>query len=170
MTFEEISNVVLEWTVRGAGLLWLVGAVMLFRQIRAEMALDGMTARLERRAREVEAEVRAKGDPPPIPNPTEAWTDRDDRARRGWIAAQAVVLAATAIAMLILHSLAAGMAALLVLGQGVYFFWREHTARHAPNPEAAAHARPSASTVNAGWVSLGVAILVWLAAYRGLLH
>jgi hypothetical protein len=25
---------------------------------------------------------------------------------------------------------------MLVLGQGVYFIWREHTARHAPTAEA----------------------------------
>jgi pyruvate/2-oxoglutarate dehydrogenase complex dihydrolipoamide acyltransferase (E2) component len=34
------------------------------------------------------------------------------------------------------------MAAILVLGQGVYFLWRETAARRAPSPEAAAHARP----------------------------
>jgi hypothetical protein len=170
MTFEQISNVLLEWIVRLAGALWLIGAFMLFRQIRAEMALDSLTTKLERRAREVEAEAGETPIPPPTPDPSNAWTDRDDAARRGWIAAQAVVLAATAIAMLILHPFAAWMVALLVLGQGVYFLWREHTARHAPNPDAAEHARPSTSTVNAGWVSLAVAILVWLAAYRRLLH
>ena len=61
------------------------------------------------------------------------------------------------------------MAALLVAGQGLYFFWREWTARRAPSAEAAAHARPSAATINAGWVSLIVAMLVWMAAFRGLL-
>ena len=72
--------------------------------------------------------------------------------------------------MLMLHPFAAWTAALLVTGQGVYFFWREHTARRAPNAEAAEHARPSKSTINAGWVSLLVACLVWAAAFRGLLH
>ena len=64
---------------------------------------------------------------------TERWIDRDDAARRGWIAGQAVVLAATALAMMLLHPFAAWLVALLVLGQGVYFIWREHTARHAPD-------------------------------------
>src|SRR5690606_30145590 len=100
---------------------------------------------------------------------TDRWTDRDDAARRGWIAGQAVVLAATALAMILLHTFAAWMVAVLVLGQGAYFFWREYTARHAPTLEAARHARPSQSTVNAGWVSLAVACLVWVAAFRGLL-
>ena len=61
------------------------------------------------------------------------------------------------------------LAAFLVMGQGAYFIWREHTARRAPSAKAADHARPSVSTINAGWVSLFVAGLVWMAAYRGLL-
>ncbi len=170
MSFEQFSNGLLEWIVRGAGLLWLVGAFMLLRQIRAEMTLDRLSTQLETRAREIEAEVGETPDKLSARDPDETWIDRDDAARRGWIAGQAVVLAATSLAMILLHSFATWMAALLVAGQGAYFFWREHTARHAPSPKAADHARPSTSTVNAGWVSLAVAILVWLAAVRGLLH
>jgi hypothetical protein len=156
---QAVSDAILPWIIRIAGLFWLIGALMLFRQIRAEMALDRMTAAIEAYTRDLDAE-RAE----------EAWTDRDDAARRGWIAGQAVVLAATAIAMMLMHPFASWMVALLVLGQGVYFLWREHTARKAPSPEAAAHARPSKSTVNAGWFSLAVAMLVWAAAFRGLLR
>jgi ABC-type nickel/cobalt efflux system permease component RcnA len=163
MTFEAFSDLLLEWLVRAAGLFWLVGAFMLFRQIRTEMAMDSMTAKLERMARE-------SNETPDQTDPANAWIDRDDRLRRGWIAGQAVVLAATSLAMLMLHPFASWMAALLVLGQGVYFLWREQTARRAPTAEAAQHARPSASTVNAGWFSIGVALLVWLAAFRGLLR
>jgi len=170
MSFEAFSNGLLQWIIRGAGLLWLVGAFALFRQIRAEMVLDRLTAELEKAASELGAEA-----PPERRQKTEAelaedkWIDRDDAARRGWIAAQAVVLAATALAMLMLHPFVSWMVALLVLGQGVYFFWREHTARHAPSPTAAEHARPTQSTINAGWISLALAILVWAAAFRGLL-
>ncbi len=177
MTFEAFTNGLLEWTIRLAGLFWLVGSFMLFRQIRTEMALDSMTASLERTARDLERDALASGDlEAPIVRKTEAqeatdrWTDKDDAARRGWIAAQAVVLAATSLAMILLHPFAAWMAALLVLGQGAYFLWREHRSRHAPTPQAASHARPSQSTINAGWVSLAVAMLVWIAAYRGLLN
>jgi hypothetical protein len=159
---EALSDLLLEWLVRGAGLFWAIGALMLFRQIQTEMALDNMAEKLERLARETNAATDR-------PDPVTKWIDRDDRARRGWIAAQAVILAATALAMLMLHPFAVWMAAILVLGQGVYFLWRETAARRAPSPEAAAHARPSRSTVNAGWFSLGVALLVWLAAWRGLL-
>ena len=181
--YEAISDALLPWIIRIAGLLWLVGALMLFRQIRTEMALDRMTSRIEEMARDLAA------DPPPEDEDTygdidapvrprekseqekaaDAWIDRDDAARRGWIAGQAVVLAATAITMLILHPFAAWLTALLVLGQGVYFIWREFTARRAPTAEAAAHARPTAQTVNAAWFSLVVATLVWAAAFRGLL-
>jgi len=187
---EAVSDAVLPWIIRIAGLFWLIGACLLVRQIRMEMALDRMTAMISKAAREMEAappadDASANADDPDgyadIDAPVvrrkrsaeeeaiDAWTDRDDAARRGWIAGQAVVLGATAISMILLHPFAAWLAALLVLGQGVYFVWREHTARHAPNAEAAEHARPTASTINAGWFSLMVATLVWTAAFRGLL-
>jgi hypothetical protein len=164
--------------------LWLLGAFMLFRQIRMEMALDRMTSQLETMARDLEAEAADDGfadiDAPPerrvksaaeaAEAAEEAWIDRDDAARRGWIAGQAVLLTATSLAMLMMHAVAAWLVAGLVIGQGVYFFWRERTARRAPSAEAADHARPSKSTVNAGWVSLVVAMLVWAAAFRGLLN
>jgi hypothetical protein len=164
VTLEAFSDGLLQWIVRLAGLFWLVGSLMLFRQIRTEMALDSLTAKLEKTARDLESGARAE-----VPQKVERRADRDDAARRGWIAGQAVVLAATALAMILLHSLAVWLVALLVAGQGVYFTWREYVARRAPSAEAAAHARPSASTVNAGWVSLVIAMLVWSAAFRGLL-
>ncbi len=191
--FEAVSDALLPWIIRIAGLLWLIGAFMLYRQIRMEMALDRMTSRIEEMAREMRADLPPEGEDQGAPEDTledtygdidapvrprekseeekasDAWIDRDDAARRGWIAGQAVVLAATAIAMILLHPFAAWLVALLVLGQGVYFIWREHTARHAPGAEAASHARPTASTVNAAWFSLVIATLVWSAAFRGLL-
>jgi hypothetical protein len=175
MTFEQFSNGLLEWLIRGAGLLWLVGAFMLARQIFTEWLIDGMAPIVEQAGRQLRADLASldpnfRPEEPVRDEPEEAWILRDNAARRGWIAAQAVVLAASALAMMLLHPFAPGMVALLVLGQGVYFFWREYTARRAPTPKAAAHARPSASTVNAGWVSFAVALLVWFAAFRGLLN
>lgn len=186
---EAVINATLPWIIRLAGLFWLIGAFALFRQIQAEMALDRMARRISAAADALEAESDAVdaaihdaegyGD---IDAPVkrrkknaaelaeERWIARDDAARRGWIAGQAVVLLATAMTMILLHRMAAWMAALLVAGQGAYFFWREWTARRAPTREAAAHARPSGATVNAGWVSLIVAMLVWTAAFRGLLN
>lgn len=191
---DAIINAGLPWIIRLAGLFWLIGSFMLFRQIRSEMAIDAMTARISAAADAMEAEANsldeaigaaggdsddefADMDAPVQRRPTSAaeraeekWIDRDDAARRGWIAGQAVVLMATAVAMILLLVAATWMAALLVIGQGAYFFWREWTARRAPTAEAAAHARPSAATVNAGWVSLAVAMLVWTAAFRNLLN
>ncbi len=184
--YEALSDALLPWIIRIAGVLWLLGALMLFRQIRMEMALDRMTSRIAEMARDMraddppvneDADTYGDIDAPVRPREksaeetaADAWIDRDDAARRGWIAGQAVVLAATAIAMILLHPFAAWLTALLVLGQGVYFIWREHTARRAPTAEAAAHARPTAQTVNAAWFSLVVATLVWAAAFRGLLQ
>lgn len=183
--YEAFSDALLPWIIRLAGVLWLLGALMLFRQIRMEMALDNMTTRIEEMARDMRAhdppvdeDTDTYGDIDAPVRPREkseqekasdAWIDRDDAARRGWIAGQAVVLGLTAITMIILHPFAAWLTALLVLGQGVYFIWREYTARRAPTVDAAAHARPTAQTVNAAWFSLVVATLVWAAAFRGLL-
>jgi len=183
--YEAFSDALLPWIIRLAGVLWLLGALMLFLQIRMEMALDNMTTRIEDIAREMraddaplddDADTYGNIDAPVRPREkseqekaSDAWIDRDDAARRGWIAGQAVVLAATAITMIFLHPFAAWLTALLVLGQGVYFIWREYTARRAPTTEAAAHARPTTQTVNAAWFSLVVATLVWAAAFRGLL-
>ena len=171
---DAVINALLPWIIRLAGLFWLIGAFALIRQIRVEMSLDRMTARIEEMARDLAKDESLPEDDRPrmksaAEQSAEQWQDRDYAARRGWIAGQAVVLAATGIAMVLMHPFAAWMVALLVLGQGVYFIWREWTARHAPDAEAAAHARPTPATVNAGWVSLVVAMLVWTAAFRGLL-
>jgi hypothetical protein len=171
---ESFSDGLLGWIIRIAGLFWLLGAFALFRQIRMEMALDRMTSQIEGMAKDLARDAVAAGD---VAAPAKAadkdaverWKDRDDAARRGWIAGQAVVLVATSLAMMMLHPFAAWLVALLVLGQGLYFFWREWTARRAPDAEAATHARPTRATVNAGWMSLAVAMLVWSASFRGLL-
>ena len=183
MPVEAFSDGLLGWIIRIAGLFWLVGAFMLYRQIRMEMMLDRMTSRIETMTREFEETGEPDEDgygniDAPVKRAErtaeeqaiDRWTDRDDAARRGWIAAQSVVLGITALSMIVLHPLAAWLVALLVIGQGAYFIWREHTARHAPNAESADHARPTTSTVNAGWFSLVVATLVWAAAFRGVLH
>lgn len=172
MDAEAFSDGLLGLIIRLAGLFWLLGAFALVRQIRMEMMLDRMTSQIEGLAEKVArdaAEAEAAPDKPTDKTAIERWKDRDDAARRGWIAGQAVVLIATALAMILLHPLAVWLVALLVTGQGLYFFWREWTARRAPNAEAASHARPTRATVNAGWASLVVAILVWSASFRGVL-
>ncbi|MEY4782416.1 MAG: hypothetical protein RIR41_351 [Pseudomonadota bacterium] len=175
MDAEAFSDGLLGLIIRLAGLFWLLGAFALVRQIRMEMMLDRMTSQIEGMAEKVARDsAEAEGDAREPTKPAdetaiERWKDRDDAARRGWIAGQAVVLIATALAMILLHPLAVWLVALLVTGQGLYFFWREWTARRAPNAEAARHARPTRATVNAGWASIVVAILVWSASFRGVL-
>jgi hypothetical protein len=175
MDAEAFSDGLLGLIIRLAGLFWLLGAFALVRQIRMEIMLDRMTSQIEGMAEKVARDAaEAEGDAREPTKPAdetaiERWKDRDDAARRGWIAGQAVVLIATALAMILLHPLAVWLVALLVTGQGLYFFWREWTARRAPNAEAARHARPTRATVNAGWASIVVAILVWSASFRGVL-
>ncbi len=165
MTPETFSDGLLGLIIRLAGLFWLFGAFALLRQIRMEMMLDRMASQIEGMAETIARDAGKPAEDAAI----ERWKDRDDAARRGWIAGQAVVLIATALAMILLHPSATWMVALLVMGQGVYFIWREWTARRAPSTEAASHARPTRATVNAGWASLVVAMLVWSAAFRGVL-
>jgi hypothetical protein len=177
MDAGAFSEGLLGLIIRLAGLFWLLGAFALVRQIRMEMMLDRMTSQTEGMAKTMpgdaagDAADEAPGSGTSAEEAANArWKDRDDAARRGWIAGQAVVLIATALAMIMLHRLAAWLVALLVMGQGLYFFWREWTARRAPTAEAATHARPTRATVNAGWASLVVAMLVWSATFRGVLH
>jgi hypothetical protein len=173
MDAGAFSEGLLGLIIRLAGLFWLLGAFALVRQIRMEMMLDRMTSQIEGMAKTMagDAADEAPGSGKSAEEAANArWKDRDDAARRGWIAGQAVVLIATALAMILLHRLAAWLVALLVMGQGLYFFWREWTARRAPTAEAATHARPTRATVNAGWASLVVAMLVWAATFRGVLH
>lgn len=173
MDAEAFSGGLLGLIIRLAGLFWLLGAFALVRQIGMEMMLDRMTSQIGSMAKTIAGD--AAGDAPGSGKSAEEaaierWKDRDNAARRGWIAGQAVVLIATSLAMILLHTIAVWLVALLVMGQGVYFFWREWTARRAPNADAASHARPTRATVNAGWASLVVAMLVWSAAFRGVLH
>ena len=46
MMSEAIWDGVLGWLIRLAGLFWVFGSFMLFRQIRMDMALDKMTSQL----------------------------------------------------------------------------------------------------------------------------
>src|SRR5690348_596120 len=101
---------------------------MLFRQIWSEMALDRIAAALDAMSDAIGG-AQPESSTPRAKRAEERWMGRDDAARRGWIAGQAVVLVATALAMLMMHRFAAWLAALLVLGQGVYFIWREWMAR-----------------------------------------
>lgn len=174
MGAEAFSDGLLGLIIRLAGLFWLLGAFALVRQIRMEMMLDRMTSQIEGMAESIARDAAEAGEAVEPAKPAdeaviERWKDRDDAARRGWIAGQAVVLIATSLAMILLHPFAVWLVALLVMGQGFYFFWREWTARRAPSADAASHARPTRATVNAGWASLVVAMLVWTAAFRGVL-
>lgn len=191
MTIHDASDVLLEWIIRGVGLLWVGGTIALFVTLRRQAMLDSMIARISDMTRDSAALLDGAN---PVATPDadddgfldmdrpmeprvrdtareaeEAWIDRDDRRRRRLLAINGVVLGLCALAMLMLHPFAVWLVALLVGGQGVYFIERELAARAAPTAEAAAGARLEQSTRNAGWFSLAAAGLVWLGEYRGVL-
>jgi hypothetical protein len=168
--------------IRCVGALWVVGAILMFFRLRQETAIDGMLGKLTQMADAAEAEFGTPPEPGPFENidrpvkrkpklpetiAEEAWIDRDDARKRFWLALQGLLLIATGLSMAALHPGAPWLAPVLVAAQGVYFTWREWTARRAPTKAAAANARPTASTVSAGWFSLMAAGLVWAASYAG---
>lgn len=171
----EAADSLLGVLVRLIGLLWAIGSVAIIVQVRREAMFDGMLSKLSSMADEIEADAVAS-DPGFEPAARDAhrlahqaWEDADDRARRRWLAIQAVLLGATGLGMAALHPFAVWMVAAVIAAQGLYFFWRERVSRSAPTPELAAGAKPAASTVNAGWFSLAAGVLVWAADARGLL-
>ena len=118
MDAGAFSEGLLGLIIRLAGLFGLLGAFALVRQIRMEMMLDRMTSKIEGMAKTMagDAADEAPGSGKSAEEAANArWKDRDDAARRGWIAGQAVVLIATALAMILLHRLAAWLVALLVM-------------------------------------------------------
>jgi hypothetical protein len=199
MPYAGLGGLLLEAAIRAIGALWFLGAIVLYARLRREAMMDGMLSKLSGMAREMEAEAATwqaedeAADPPldedgepivyqdidawtPPPPKTpqqlaaEAWEDRDDIARRRVLAVMGVLLMATGLSMAALHPACVWLAAAIVAAQGVYFIWREWTARRAPTPELAAITRPQRSTQAAGWFSLFAAGLVWLAAYAGLIR
>jgi hypothetical protein len=126
-----------------------------------ESRLDNAIGDIERITRRHLSEM---GEQPEAPDPADAWADRDDRWRRRWLVVQGALLLATGLAMGLYHVSAAWLIAALIAAQGVYFLWRERSARTAPTIEAGEGAKPARSTVNAAWFSLFAGSLVWTAA------
>jgi hypothetical protein len=169
---EAAGDLVLAAFVRLVGALWVVGAIFLVRQLRAQSAMDRMMAQISAAADELRDELPEDDPDRPPPRGDRApddWKDRDDRQRRVWLYTQAGLLMLTGGAMAFLHASAMWLSALLLGGQGVYFIWREWVRRRAPSPEAAEQAAPANSTVRAAWFSLAAASAVWIAGMRGLL-
>lgn len=160
---EAASNELLGWIIRVVGLMWLIGAFVLVNSLRRDAMLDGMISKLDRIATDLAGEGKPK-------DAAEAWIDRDERNRRRWLGAQAVLLGVTGLSMAILSRFSVYLVAALIAAQGVYFLVREMAVRAAPTDEAREDARPSRSTVNAGWFSVAVGGLVWLASSRHVLE
>lgn len=62
MSFVDASDLLLEWIICGVGALWLVGAVFLFISLRREAMLDGMIAKLDTMAADLDAAAPETGD------------------------------------------------------------------------------------------------------------
>lgn len=169
---EAAGDLVLAAFVRLVGALWVIGSVLLVRQLRMQSAMDRMMDHIRAAGAQLREEL-PEDDPdrPPqrVPDPGEEWIDRDDRRRRIWMYSQSGLLALTGAAMAALHVWSMWLVALLLGGQGLYFMWREWMRRQAPTPEAAENAAPEHSTVNAAWFTLIAASAVWMAGLRGLL-
>lgn len=170
----DAVDLALELAIRLVGALWVFGAIASLVMVWRWRRYSRMADRIEEMMKQVEPgpedsgpdDRGAKAQPGADPRAA-AWMEKDAAARRRWIFVQSLLLAATGLAMAMFHPTSVWLIALLILGQGVYFGLRERAVRAAPTLEAAEEARPSRSTVNAGWFSLGVGALIWIAYGRG---
>lgn len=143
------------WTLRGIGVLWVLGAVVMIRKVWMMDRLDAMMAQLETAVRD--------HDPEPVdPAPDgQSQDDREtvDRGRNAWMIAGGVVLGAAGAAMAAGHRLAVPLLALLIVHQLAYFIRQRRRELSRRTQAGREDAQPAASTVRAFFFSLGVAVL-----------
>jgi MFS family permease len=141
------------WVLRVFGALYLFGAFVLVRAIRMDALLDKALASLEGMNAELDGEEPA------------AKPIADDRGRRLWMYAGALLTALSGLAMVLAHSVAVWLLAALVLQQMGYFIRQRLRERAATSPQEAEDARPTRETQNAFVGSLGLLVLAgWLQA------
>lgn len=146
----------LVWVLRGFGVLYVVGAVFLFRHLRVYALVDDATQRIEMMTREIEGEET----PPP---------DHADKARNGWLAAGGVLTALAGVAMIFALRMSLVFLVLVVIHQIAYFIRQRHMEITAPTPEAALDARPTQATRNGFYTCLALTVLAAWLEWKGAL-
>lgn len=150
MTAEDVGVLML----RSVGLLWIVGALFLLRQLWASRKLDTMIETLDRMAQEMGSAAK----------PLDV-----DNNRERWLAAGGVVMLAAGVAMGLAHRLAVPLLAALIVQQLLYFLRQRRRELRAADQSDAVLERPSRQTVNAFFFSLIMAVLAAWLYWRGAL-
>ncbi len=152
MTVDEVGLAVL----RIVGVLWILGAVFLMRQLWFNSKLDPMIEALDQMAKEMGA-------------PDSGKKLDIDNGRERWMAAGGVIMLAAGVAMGLGHRLAAPLLAALIVQQLLYFIRQRRRELNAADAGDALHERPSRQTVNAFFFSLFVSVLAGWLYWRGAL-
>lgn len=146
----------LVWVLRAFGVLYVLGAVFLVRQLRMDAFLDRAISQIETMTDEIGADLERKA-------PTRSTLPPDDPGRRAWLMSGAVLLFIAGVAMAIGHRLAVPLMVLLIVQQLAYFMRQRRRELRAATPEEAADARPAQSTRNGlYWCLVLTVFAAWL--------
>lgn len=152
----------LVWLLRAFGVMYVVGAVFLVRQLRMDAFLDRAISQIETMTDEIAADLMEKA-------PTRSKLPPDDPGRRAWLMSGAVLLFVAGVAMAIGHRVAAPLMVLLIVQQLAYFMRQRCRELRASTPEEAADARPAQSTRNGlYWCLILTVFAAWL-GWQGVL-
>lgn len=140
----------LVWVLRAFGVLYVIGAVLVFRHLRIYALVDDATRRIELMSQEIDGEE--------TPSP-----DEPDKGRNGWLAAGGVLTAIAGFAMVFALRIAVVLLVLAVIHQIAYFIRQRHREVSAKTPEEALEARPTQATRNGFYTCLALTVLAaWL--------
>lgn len=151
----------LVWVLRVFGVMYVVGAIFLFRMLRFDSFLDRATRQIQAMAddiaRDAGVEQRPRVDVP------------EDRGRVVWLAAGGVLTLASGVAMVLGSRWAVLLLVLLVLQQLLYFVRQRRRELAAATVEEALEARPTARTRSGFYYSLVLTVLAAWLAWQGVL-
>lgn len=152
----------LVWVLRVFGVMYVVGAVFMVRQLRMDAFLDRAIAQIETMTDQIAADLEQKA-------PTRSALPPDDPGRRAWLMSGAVLLFVVGVAMAIGHRIAVPLMALLVVQQLAYFIRQRRRELRAATPAEAADARPANTTRNGlYWCLILTVFAAWL-GWQGVL-
>jgi len=153
----------LVWVLRVFGVMYVVGAVFIVRQLRMDAFLDRAIAQIETMTDEIAADLEQKA-------PTRSLLPADDPGRRAWLMGGAALTFLAGVAMAIGHRVAVPLMALLVVQQLAYFIRQRRRELRAATPAEAAEARPTNATRNGLYWCLALTVLAaWLGGQGALL-
>ncbi|MGE3301602.1 MAG: hypothetical protein AB7M12_00635 [Hyphomonadaceae bacterium] len=141
--------------LRLMGVLWVVGGLMLMRELRRNAQLDSIIETLDKLAEDASR--------PNAPDWADAGRDR-------WLFAGGVLTIASGVAMALASRFAVPLLAGSIVHQLLYFVRQRRRELRAPTPEAAAAERPTAHTVNGFFMALAMAVLAAWLYHAGRLH